>query len=90
VSAAHPSLRSAMDHQFDRPAGGISAGRRQALRQIAFVIVVGVQALLVLAVVASTLGLGHDGGAGIGPGRPPVPVPLPAGASSGVFVRESA
>jgi hypothetical protein len=80
-----------MDHPFGRPARGVSATRRQALRQIAFVIVVvGVQALLVLGVVASTLGLGHDGGAGIGPGRPPVPVPLPAGASSGVFVRESA
>jgi len=48
-------------------------------------VLVVVQALLIVGVVASTLGLGHEA-AGGGPGRLPMPEAAPAGASGGGFV----
>jgi hypothetical protein len=83
VNAVQPSLRSAMDLSFDRRSRAMSAARRESIRQLVLVVVVVVvQALLILGVVASTLGLGREG---VGPGRLPEPVPLPAGASRGGF-----
>lgn len=86
MNAVQPSLRSAMDLSFARPTRAESAARRESLRRMVLVMVlVVVQALLIVGVVASTLGLGHEA-AGGGPGRLPMPEAAPAGASGGGFV----
>jgi hypothetical protein len=91
VNAAQPSLRSVMDRPFDRSARGLSAVRLDSLRRMVLVtVVVVVQVLLVLGVVASTLGLGYNDGASVDPGRAPMPKPAPAGASRGGSVLELA
>lgn len=59
----------------------MNAARWHSLRQAVLVaLVIAVQVFLVLVVVASTLGFGHDAGPDGGPGRLTVPRPAPAGA----------
>jgi hypothetical protein len=93
MNALHPTLHSPVDRPFVRPAGtmGFPAVRLHSLRRMVLVmVVVVVQVLLVLGVVASTLGLGYEDGARVGPGRVPDPAPAPAGASRGGSALESA
>ncbi len=55
---------------------------REAISRVALVgILTLIEALLILAVVASSLGLGAEGSQGVGPDHPPPPRPLPAGAA---------
>ena len=47
---------------------------RVSLRQAAVVVVAGIiEVVLIIGLVAATLGLGHEAGAGVGPDRPPMP-----------------
>jgi hypothetical protein len=55
---------------------------RGAISTVALVgILTLIDALLILAVVASSLGPGAEGSQGLGPDHPPPPRPLPAGAA---------
>jgi hypothetical protein len=70
-----------MDLPFDRflASTGGSAVRSHSLHRLMLVtLVVTVQVLLVLVVVASSLGVGHETPAGVGPDRPPSPQPAGA------------
>jgi hypothetical protein len=70
-----------MDLPFDRlvaTTGRSAASSRSLQRLMLVTLVVAVQALLVLVVVGSTLGVGHEHPASVGPDRPPSPQPAGA------------